>query len=68
MLDTGHLALENKQLQDGPEQGSIDATVGEGNSQRGKANDKLREPHYEDNQSSRNSKPQEQCHFSRKKA
>lgn len=68
MLDTGHLALENKQLQDGPEQGSIDATVGEGNSQRGKANDKLREPHYEDNQSSRNSKPQGQCHFSRKKA
>lgn len=35
----GHLALENKQLQDGQEQGSTDATVGEGNSQGEKAND-----------------------------
>lgn len=41
MLDMGHLALENKQFQDGLEQGSTDATVGEGNSQGEKANDKL---------------------------
>lgn len=39
VLDMGHLALENKQLQDGLEQGSTD--VGEGNSQGEKANDKL---------------------------
>lgn len=41
VLDMGHLALENKQLQHGLEQGSIDATVGKGNSQGEKANDKL---------------------------
>lgn len=68
MLDMGHLALENKQLQDGLEQGSIDATVGEGNSQGEKADDKLWQSHSEDNPSSRNSKPQRQCHFCRKKS
>lgn len=56
VLDIGHLALENKQLQDGLEQGSTDATVGEGNSQGEKANDN--QSHSEDDYPSRNPKPQ----------
>lgn len=39
----GHLALENRQLQDGMEQCCVDTTVEEGNSQGGQTNVKLQE-------------------------